>query len=114
MNAREYLESKGIDCEDMVAYSAPNGTEPPIDIDILDVMEEYNQLSFDKSTRDRETTKVFWKWLVSEAKIEVIGWDAIEVRGYLTKNSVAVPVMSFNELFDLFISKIDENKLKSK
>ena len=38
---REFLEDKGIDCNDIVAYPIPRGTKPPIDMNVEKLLGEY-------------------------------------------------------------------------
>lgn len=58
------------------------------------------------NNRLSEIITPFWLWLVKEAKIEVI--DAhkyIEVHGFIKDGDVAVPVISFDELIELYKEK---------
>jgi hypothetical protein len=40
----EFLDGKGIDTGQIVSYYVPDGIEHPIDIDILQLLDDYHQL----------------------------------------------------------------------
>lgn len=49
----------------------------------------------------------FWIWLVREAKIEVIDAEnVIEVHGFLKKDDMFVPVVSFKKLLKIYEHRI--------